>query len=197
MVETALPLRRPEAGRPGWAAENPGLGSGLRNLLPTEERIAQLERGSAGGRNNPYNPDLVPTDATMSMETLKDENAGYGRGEASHRPQLGPDPLIRAAKDQYDRPRRTSSMSAISQSAQGAISEAASETGAGTTKIKSMIAKDGSQEGDPRITKNSGSDFLDEEALKAVRLAYPFPPVPDRIARHSLTLEFTFIVGDR
>ncbi len=183
----------PGAGRPGL----PGVGSGLRDLLPTEERIAQLERGRAGGQNNPYNPDLVPTDATMSMDTLKDENAGYWLA-VKRRIALNWDPirLIRAAKDMYDQTAANfGSTSGISQSAQTAIGEAASRTGAGTTKIKFTIAKDGGQGGEPRITRSSGSNFLDQEALKAVRLGYPFPPVPDRLTRNSLTLEFTFIVG--
>ena len=183
----------PGTGRPGLA----GRGSGLSNLLPTEERIAQLERGSAGGRNNPYNPALVPTDAKMSMDTLKDENVGYWIA-LKRRIALNWDPnrLIRSAQAHHDQTAANfGGASAIAQSAQTAIGEAALRTGVGTTKISFTIAKDGSQEGEPRITRRSGSEFLDEEALRAVRLGYPFPPVPDRIARNTLTLEFTFILG--
>ena len=198
VLEDGLFQRRPKtgaaaapgAGRPGL----PGLGAGLRDLLPTQERIAQLERGSAGGRNNPYNPDLVPTAATMSMDTLKDENVGYWLAQ-KRRIALNWDPvrLIRAAKETYDQTAANfGGGSSIAQNAQAEISDAASRTGAGTTKIKFTIAKDGSRDREPRITRSSGSDFLDEEALKAVRLGYPFPPVPDRIARESLTLEYTF-----
>ncbi len=185
----------PAEGRPGLA----GRGSGLQNLLPTEERIAQLERGSAGGRNNPYNPALVPTDAKMSMDTLKDEHVGYYL-TVKQRIALNWDParLIRGAQNMSDRTAANfGGSSMIAQSAQSAIGEAASRTGEGTTKVSFTIAKDGSQVEEPRITGRSGSEFLDEEALRAVRLGYPFPPVPDRISRNSLTIEWTFIFGYR
>ena len=185
----------PAAGRPGL----PGLGKGLRNLLPTEERIAQLEHSPGGGRNNPYNPDLVPANATMSMDTLQDENVGYWLTVKS-RIALNWDPnrLVRAAKDNYDQTvANFGTLSPLAQSAQSELGTATAETGLGTTRVKFTIAKDGTIEGKPRITQRSGSDFLDYEALRAVQLGYPFPPVPDRIARESLTLEWSFTLIGR
>lgn len=185
----------PGVGRPGLT----GMSAGLRNLLPTEERIAQLDRGRAGGRNNPYNPDLVPANAVMSMDTLRDEDIGYWLTVKS-RIALNWDPnrLVRAAQENYDQTvANFGNMSTIAQSAQTAIGAAADQTGLGTTKVKFTIAKDGTVEGKPRITQRSGSDFLDYEALRAVQLGYPFPPVPDRIARESLTLERSFTLGGR
>jgi TonB family protein len=180
-------------GRSGLA----GPGQGLKDLLPKEERLAQLESGPKGGRNNPYNPALVPVDAKMSMDTLKDENVGYYLAVKS-RLALNWDPLrlIRAADDDYKLAvQNFGSASALAASAGDAVARARAETGWGTTVITFTIGKDGRLVGDPKFTQSSGVRFLDEEALKAVRLGDPFPPVPDRLAKDSLTLDWGFILG--
>ena len=180
-------------GRSGVA----GPGQGIKDLLPKEERIAQLESGRKGGRNNPYNPDLVSEDAKMSMETLKDEDVGYWIA-VKNRVVLNWDPerLIRAADNDYKvAAQNFGSSSALAARASDAIARAVQESGQGTTVINFTIGKNGHFAGTPRVKRSSGVQFLDDEALKAVRLADPFPPVPDRIAKNSLNLDFTFIVG--
>ena len=184
------------AGRPGRRGR-PGAGSGIEDLLPKEERLAQLEKSPPGGRMNPYNPALTPVDAKMSMDTLRDENVGYWLA-LKNRIALNWDPnrLVRAAVDDYERTvENFGSGNALAQSAHAAIAAAAARTGLGRASIRFTIAKDGSLEGKPEVIRTSGSKFLDEEALKAVTLGYPFPPVPDRIAKRSLTLEWSFILG--
>jgi TonB family protein len=175
-----------------------GLGEGLRDLLPTQQRLAQLAAAPEGGRSNPYNPDLVPVDARMSMDTLKSENVGYFLA-VKKRLALNWDParLIRAASYDYNRTVQNFGPGNAASSARNALISANLRTGRGTTIVRFKIAKNGRLAGEPRIARSSGSAFLDEEAVRAVRLGDPFPPVPDRLAQGSLTIDWGFIYGRR
>lgn len=182
------------------AATGPvGPGEGLKDLLPKEERLAQLEAASVGGANHPYNPDLVPVDAEMSMDTLKYDHVGYYLTiKRGLRRNWDPDRLIRSADTSYRQTLRNfGGNSTLSRGAGSNLAEAIARTGRGTTVIGFTILKTGLLEAEPVMLHSSGSAFLDEEALRAVRLGGPFPPVPDRIAKSSLKLTWGFIYGRR
>ena len=186
-------------GGSGAAAGPVGPGEGLKDLLPKEERLAQIEASSSGGANHPYNPDLVPVDAEMSMDTLKYEHTGYyltiKRGLSRN---WDPARLIRSADASYRQTLRNfGGSSTLSRGAGSALAEARARTGQGTTVVGFTILKTGLLEAEPVMLHSSGSAFLDEEALRAVRLGGPFPPVPDRIAKSSLKLTWGFIYGKR
>jgi TonB family protein len=61
----------------------------------------------------------------------------------------------------------------------------------GELLIKFHIAKDGRLEY-IELVHTSGTPILDDAALTAVKLAQPFPPVPDDIAKHSLAINGQF-----
>ncbi len=61
----------------------------------------------------------------------------------------------------------------------------------GTTTIDFYIAKDGHLE-DAKLTSSSGTAILDDAALVAVKLAQPFPPVPDTLCKDSVGITGTF-----
>lgn len=174
-----------------------GPGAGLKDLIPREARLAQLEAAASGGRSNPYNPDLVPADAEMSMDTLRYEHTGYYLA-VKKRVELNWDParLIRSADDTYQQTLRNfGGNSMLSQGAGSAVAEAAARTGRGTTVMRITINKNGRLASDPQMLQSSGSAFLDEEALRALRFGDPFPPVPDRLAKKSLTITWSFTFG--
>jgi TonB family protein len=193
---------RSKAGDGGDRAEEAGragLGEGIQDLLPTRQRLAQLAAAPEGGRANPYNPDLVAVDARMSMDTLKNENVGYYLA-VKKRLALNWDParLIRTATGDYDRTvRNFGSRNSMAMSARDALISASIRTGRGTTVVRFKIAKDGRLAGEPRVVRSSRSAFLDEEAVRSVRMGDPFPPVPDRLAKETLTIDWGFIFGRR
>lgn len=194
-------FRRKSAGDEGGGAKGgpAGPGEGLKDLLPTEARLAQLAADAKGGRSNPYNPDLVPVDAEMSMATLESEHVGYYLA-IKKRIVLNWDParLVRSANDNYQQTLQNfGGGSMLSQSAGSSLADAAARTGRGATVVRFVIGKNGRLEGEPVLLQSSGSAFLDEEALRAVRYADPFPPVPDRIAKNSLKITGEFIYGRR
>ncbi|MDP3940400.1 MAG: energy transducer TonB [Deltaproteobacteria bacterium] len=193
-------FRRKGAGEEGGAKGGKASpGEGIKDLLPTEERLAQLAADAKGGRSNPYNPDLVPVDAEMSMATLESEHVGYYLA-IKKRIVINWDParLVRSASDTYQQTLQNfGGGSMLSHSAGSSLAEAAARTGRGATVVRFVIAKNGRLEGEPALLQSSGSAFLDEEALRAVRYAEPFPPVPDRIAKNSLTITGEFIYGRR
>ncbi len=181
------------------AAGPSGPGDGLKDLLPKEERLAQLEAASVGGANHPFNPDLVPVDAEMSMDTLKYEHTGYYL-TIKRRLSRNWDParLIRSADKSYRQTLRNfGGNSTLARGAGSAVAEARARTGQGTTVVSFTILKTGQLEADPVMLQSSGSVFLDEEALRAVRFGGPFPPVPDRLAKNTLKLTWAFIFGRR
>ena len=57
----------------------------------------------------------------------------------------------------------------------------------GETRIEFHIAKDGLGKY-VELRHSSGTQSLDDAALAAVKLAQPFPPVPDRLCRNTLGL---------
>lgn len=61
----------------------------------------------------------------------------------------------------------------------------------GEVLIEFHIAKDGRLEY-IALQKSSGVPILDDYALNAVRLAQPFPPAPDDIAKQTLTINGSF-----
>lgn len=48
-----------------------------------------------------------------------------------------------------------------------------------------------------RLTRSSGSQLLDEEALRAIKAAAPFPPIPAWIKPNPLPIELSMIYEDR
>ena len=61
----------------------------------------------------------------------------------------------------------------------------------GELLIEFHIAKDGRLEY-IELLDSSGTRILDDAALTAVKLAQPFPPVPDDIAKHTLAINGQF-----
>jgi protein TonB len=61
----------------------------------------------------------------------------------------------------------------------------------GELVIEFHIAKDGRLEF-IELRDSSGTRILDDAALTAVKLAQPFPPVPDDIAKHTLAINGQF-----
>ena len=61
----------------------------------------------------------------------------------------------------------------------------------GDLLIEFRIAKDGRLDF-IELRRSSGVTVLDDAALTAVKLAQPFPPVPDDIARRTLSINSTF-----
>src|SRR5215470_2884135 len=61
----------------------------------------------------------------------------------------------------------------------------------GEVVVEFRIAKDGRLES-VRVRRSSGATILDDYSLRAVQTAAPFPPVPDDVAKETLTVESTF-----
>jgi TonB family protein len=61
----------------------------------------------------------------------------------------------------------------------------------GEVVIEFRIAKDGRLES-AYVQRSSGATVLDEYSLMAVQTAAPFPPVPDDVAKETLTVDSTF-----
>jgi protein TonB len=61
----------------------------------------------------------------------------------------------------------------------------------GNAVIDFYIAKDGHLE-DAKLTRSSGTAILDDAALVAVKLAQPFPPMPDTLCKDSVGITGTF-----
>jgi protein TonB len=61
----------------------------------------------------------------------------------------------------------------------------------GELLIEFHIAKDG-RLSDIELRHSSGTTILDDAALTAVKLAQPFPPVPDEIAKQTLAINGQF-----
>jgi TonB family protein len=47
-----------------------------------------------------------------------------------------------------------------------------------------------------RIIRSSGSQLLDDEALRAIKAAAPFPPIPTWIKGNPLTISVTMEYND-
>ncbi len=61
----------------------------------------------------------------------------------------------------------------------------------GRLLIRFVINQDGSL-AEVRILRSSGSELLDYEAVRAIRSASPFPPLPERMHTKTLTVNATF-----
>jgi len=70
--------------------------------------------------------------------------------------------------------------------------EAGSRGIEGDLNIEFVIAKDGHLQYIER-TRSSGVTLLDNAALNAVKLAQPFPPVPDALAKQALAINGLFV----
>jgi len=70
--------------------------------------------------------------------------------------------------------------------------EAGSKGIEGDLQIEFVIAKDGYLQYVER-TRSSGVTVLDNAALNAVKLAQPFPPVPDDVAMETLPISGMFV----
>lgn len=69
--------------------------------------------------------------------------------------------------------------------------EAGEKNVVGNPVIDFYIAKDGRLE-HAQVTRSSGTKILDDYALVAVKLAQPFPPVPDTLCMQTLGVTGTF-----
>ena len=61
----------------------------------------------------------------------------------------------------------------------------------GEVVVEFRIAKDGNLES-TAVRRSSGVPILDEYSMRAVQIAAPFPPVPDDVAKETLTIDSTF-----
>jgi TonB family protein len=61
----------------------------------------------------------------------------------------------------------------------------------GEVVIEFRIAKDGHLES-TGVRLSSGATILDDYSMRAVQTAAPFPPVPDDVAKETLTIDSTF-----
>ena len=61
----------------------------------------------------------------------------------------------------------------------------------GEVVVEFRIAKDGNLES-TAVRRSSGAPILDEYSMRAVQIAAPFPPVPDDVAKETLTIDSTF-----
>jgi TonB family protein len=61
----------------------------------------------------------------------------------------------------------------------------------GEVVVEFRIAKDGHLES-TAVRRSSGATILDEYSIRAVQTAAPFPPVPDDVAKETLTIDSTF-----
>jgi TonB family protein len=61
----------------------------------------------------------------------------------------------------------------------------------GEVVVEFRIAKDGHLES-TGVRRSSGATILDEYSIRAVQTAAPFPPVPDDVAKDTLTIDSTF-----
>jgi TonB family protein len=61
----------------------------------------------------------------------------------------------------------------------------------GEVVVEFRIAKDGHLES-TAVRRSSGAPILDEYSMRAVQIAAPFPPVPDDVAKETLTIDSTF-----
>lgn len=61
----------------------------------------------------------------------------------------------------------------------------------GEVVVGFRIAKDGHLES-ADVQRSSGATILDEYSIRAVQTAAPFPPVPDDVAKETLTIHSTF-----
>jgi TonB family protein len=61
----------------------------------------------------------------------------------------------------------------------------------GEVVVEFRIAKDGHLES-TAVRRSSGATLLDEYSIRAVQTAAPFPPVPDDVAKETLTINSTF-----
>ncbi len=61
----------------------------------------------------------------------------------------------------------------------------------GEVVVEFRIAKDGHLES-AAVRRSSGATILDEYSIRAVQTAAPFPPVPDDVAKETLTIDSTF-----
>ena len=61
----------------------------------------------------------------------------------------------------------------------------------GEVVVEFRIAKDGHLES-ADVRRSSGATILDEYSIRAVQTAAPFPPVPDDVAKETLTVDSTF-----
>jgi TonB family protein len=61
----------------------------------------------------------------------------------------------------------------------------------GEVVVEFRIAKDGHLESTD-VRRSSGAPILDEYSIRAVQTAAPFPPVPDDVAKDTLTIDSTF-----
>lgn len=69
--------------------------------------------------------------------------------------------------------------------------EAARKGQSGQGLVGFVLRKDGMVQ-DLQILRSSGVDILDRYLITAIRLAQPFPPIPDRIGRDGIPVALTF-----
>ena len=66
----------------------------------------------------------------------------------------------------------------------------------GKVPLELTILEDG-RLGEIRVVRSSGASVLDEEAMRAVKAAVPFKPIPAGIGRDRITLVTTFDYSDK
>jgi TonB family protein len=72
------------------------------------------------------------------------------------------------------------------------LAAAYDRTGGGIVVVSFSIGKRGEIVGKPAVEESSGSEFLDQEALRAVTSAAPFPPLPSSIGTDRVDLLWRF-----
>jgi TonB family protein len=72
------------------------------------------------------------------------------------------------------------------------LAEQYAQSGGGIVVVSFSIRSDGRLDGDPAVEESSGSSFLDEEAVRAVRAAAPFPPIPRSLHTDRIDLIWRF-----
>jgi TonB family protein len=65
-------------------------------------------------------------------------------------------------------------------------------SGGGIVVVSFSIGSNGELLGTPAVEESSGSPFLDQEALRAVKLAAPFPPLPESLGTNRVDLLWRF-----
>jgi len=66
------------------------------------------------------------------------------------------------------------------------------KSGGGIVVVSFSIASNGELLGTPTVEESSGSPFLDQEALRSVKLAAPFPPLPESLGTKRVDLLWRF-----
>ena len=97
-------------------------------------------------------------------------------------------------KDRINRnwgPSRERVGSGTTREATGRVAKYARSVG-GLVVVSFSIGGDGSLVGEPAVEESSGSEFLDEDALRAIRAAAPFSPIPRSLSTDRIDLIWRF-----